>query len=429
MIARAGFDDLNVKAYGHYVTLKNRRVFDGVAGIASSLRGHNPPTYALEVARFGEARDCQAEVRQRLADLTQLPCLVPAVSGASAVENALRLGLAAQFPRKHVLAFQGGFGGKTLLALTGTAKAAYKERIAPLYPHVLYLNPFGDQIVAELDAVFRQYPIAIVQLELVQAVGGVRPIPESVVRYLAERRQQHGHLLFVDEVQTGMYRTGPLVMCESYGLVPDLLTLGKAASDMMFPFSVTLYSQAIQAKLTQNGCDLPASLRARADYDFGYRTLLNGLDWALAADLPSRVKEAGWLFSKTLKATLAGCRSVLDVRVFGLLIAIELDMQAAFPKWLRKPAPLLQILNLLLHPSFPMLIGYTQYEPNVLKLTPPLTVTDKEIEHICRSLRDVLSTPWYGLVASTCGHVARTYAPLRKAHSQRRIPSNESLTS
>jgi acetylornithine/succinyldiaminopimelate/putrescine aminotransferase len=429
MIASATFDDPNVKAYGHYVTLRNRRIFDGVAGIASSLRGHNPPTYALEVGRLGETRDCQSEVRQRLADLTGLPCLVPAVSGASAVENALRIGLAAQFPRKHVLAFQGGFGGKTLLALTGTAKAAYKEHIDPLYPHVLYLNPFDGRVLAELDAVLQRFPIAMVQLELVQAVGGVRPIPEPVVRFLAERRQQHGYLLFVDEVQTGMYRTGPLVMCQSYGFVPDLLTLGKAASDMMFPFSVTLYAEAIQQKLDQIGCDLPARLRAGADYEFGYRTLLNGLEWAETADLSSRVRDAGALFSKTLASALASCREVVDIRVFGLLIAIELDMRAAFPKWLRKPAPLLQILNLLLHPSFPMLIGYTQYEPNVLKLTPPLTVTNEEIEHICRSLRDVLCTPWYGLVASTCGHVARTYARKRKTHSRRRIPSNESFTS
>jgi acetylornithine/succinyldiaminopimelate/putrescine aminotransferase len=429
MIASAGFDDLNVKAYGHYVTLRNRRVFDGVAGIASSIRGHNPPTYPLEVERFGAGRDCQSEVRKRLADLTRLPCLVPAVSGASAVENALRMGLAAQFPRKHVLAFQGGFGGKTLLALTGTAKAAYKEHIDPLYPHVLYLNPFGHNILEELDEVFHRFPIAIVQLELVQAVGGVRPIPEPVVRYLAERRQQHGYLLFVDEVQTGMYRTGPLVMCQSYGFVPDLLTLGKAASDMMFPFSVTLYTQAIEEKLDQMACNLPASLRAGADYDVGYRTLLNGLDWAQTADLSLRVTEAGCMFSKMLGDMLLSCPSVVDIRVFGLLIAIELDMRAAFPKWLRKPAPLLQILNLLLHPSFPMLIGYTQYEPNVLKLTPPLTVTDKEIEHICRSLRDVLCMPWYGLVASTCGHVARKYARKSKIYSRRRIPSNESLTS
>jgi acetylornithine/succinyldiaminopimelate/putrescine aminotransferase len=68
-----------------------------------------------------------------LRDLTGLPHLVPAVSGASAVEHALQLGLVAQHPKNYVLAFTGGFGGKTLLALTGTAKSTYKRRIDPLY--------------------------------------------------------------------------------------------------------------------------------------------------------------------------------------------------------------------------------------------------------------------------------------------------------
>src|SRR5262249_17820037 len=149
---------------------------------------------------------------------------------------------------------------------------------------------------------------------------------------------------------------------------------------------------------------------------------------AEAAALPARVSEAGALFARTLADILASCRAVVNIRVFGLLIAIELDMRRGFPKWLRKSAPLLQILNLLLHPSFPMLIGYTQYERNVLKLTPPLTVTDKEIAHICKSIGDVLRMPWYGLLASTCGHAVRAYAKRSKNSSPRRIESNESLT-
>ena len=81
------------------------------------------------------------------------------------------------------------------------------------------------------------------QVELIQAVGGVRALPGK--RGPPSRRgprKRWGYLLLVDEVQTGMYRTGPFVLSQTFDLTPDILLLGKATSDMMFPFALTLYS-------------------------------------------------------------------------------------------------------------------------------------------------------------------------------------------
>src|SRR5262249_33195199 len=140
-------------------------------------------------------------------------------------------------------------GGKTLLALTGTANPSYKEHIDPLYPDVVYVDPFAEDAEARIEAALQQHPVAVVQLELVQGVGGVRPIPERVVRYLEARRKHWGYLLLVDEVQTGMYRTGQFTLSRAMGLTPDLLLLGKGTSDMMFPFALVLYSAGVQEKL------------------------------------------------------------------------------------------------------------------------------------------------------------------------------------
>src|SRR5262249_28348076 len=118
MIRTAGFDG-DVRAAGDSVIVDGKPIFDAVSGVACSVRGHNPPSYVAELAALPD--DCEREVADRLRELTGLPCMVPAVSGATAVENALKLALAAQFPRRHVLALKSGFGGKTLLALTGTA--------------------------------------------------------------------------------------------------------------------------------------------------------------------------------------------------------------------------------------------------------------------------------------------------------------------
>jgi acetylornithine/succinyldiaminopimelate/putrescine aminotransferase len=398
--AAVGWDRTDLRASGHYIQDGRRRVFDAVGGVACSIRGHNPSRSREEIEKLAPITEPHHQAAEHLGELTGLRNLVPAVSGASAVEHALRLGLVAQYPKTHVLAFKGGFGGKTLLALTGTANSAYKTRIDPLYQHVLYLDPFQDRVLEELETALRTRPIAIVQLELIQGVGGVRALPEGLVRYLQSRKKDGGYLLFVDEVQTGMYRTGPLLRSQALGLEPDLLTLGKGVSDMMYPFSVTLYSDQVQRLLRARACQLPELLRQRYGYEFGYKTLLNVLDHAQRADLSRRVRECGDLFEQLLRRGLSSCRAVRDIRVFGLLIAVELDTQAWPRRWFRKQAGSIYVMNLLRHEPFPVFVGLCQYEPHILKITPPLSITRAEVHSVCETLIEVLKRPAHQLLPS-----------------------------
>jgi acetylornithine/succinyldiaminopimelate/putrescine aminotransferase len=399
-ISVLGLNTFDVQAAGHYVITKGRKVFDGVGGVACSVRGHNPENFVAELAELRPSAESHVEVGERLHELTGLKYHLPAVSGASAVENALRIGLTAQYPKDYVLALKGGFGGKTLLALTGTAREAYKRHIGSLYEKVIYIDPFAENAIDALDHALQNYPIGIVQMELIQGVGGVRPIPLSVIRYLADRRVDRNYLLFVDEVQTGMYRTGPFSLCEKLGLAPDLMTIGKGASDMMFPFAATLYSSAVEARLEASGSDLAQSLRQRCEYEFGYKTLLNTLKRAEKVGLSAKVTESGNYFAKLLTERLSSCTVVRDVRVFGLLIAIELDTNNWIDRFLKGKAASLYIYNLLQHPTFPVFMGFCQYEPNVLKFTPPLSITRNEIEQVCDTIADSLSTPAYRLLPS-----------------------------
>jgi acetylornithine/succinyldiaminopimelate/putrescine aminotransferase len=407
-ITTLGFDTLDVQASGHYIVAGGRKIFDGVAGVACSIRGHNPEGYVREVEGVS-APDLHQAVCERLRELTGLGHVLPAVSGASAVENALRIGLAAQFPRKWVIAFKGGFGGKTLLALTGTAVTSYKSHLEPLYENVLYLDPFSPTAVRDLESALEKYPVAVVQVELIQAVGGVRPIPAHVLGYLQDNKDRWGYLLFVDEVQTGMYRTGPFTLSEKAGLAPDLLTLGKGTSDMMFPFSLTLYSAAVEKRLAEVQPGLAGALRERCEYDFGYRTVLSTLERAEGMHLADRVAEAGALFARLLPARLTSCKAVREVRVFGLLIAIELDT-ARWPfRWLKNRAAWSYLMAMLRHEAFPLFIGYCQYEPNVIKLTPPLSITPAEVRRVCDTLAEVLNRPPSRLLAASLGALARSF--------------------
>jgi acetylornithine/succinyldiaminopimelate/putrescine aminotransferase len=405
-IGAVGWDQADIRAAGHYISVNGRKVFDGVAGVACSIRGHNPAGYREELQKLDAISDWHEAATQRLRKLTGLGNLLPAVSGASAVENALRLGLVAQYPRPYVLALKGGFGGKTLLALTGTANDSYKTRIDPLYPHVVYIDPFRDDAIEDLEAALSQYPVGVVQVELIQAVGGVRAVPERVLTYLQEQKQRHGYLLFVDEVQTGMYRTGPFLHSQDLGIEPDLLTVGKGTADMMFPFAVTLFADAVRDRLGATGSSLPEAIRQRYDYEFGYKTLINVLDRAEEARVSERVHEHGNLFRERLTKGLASCRAVRAVRVYGLLIALELGTRNWPRRWFKKQAGAVYVMNMLRHRPFPVFMGYCQYEPHVLKCTPPLSITRYEVEqtcativHVCRRAPHQLLPPLFGALA------------------------------
>jgi acetylornithine/succinyldiaminopimelate/putrescine aminotransferase len=427
MIRAAGFDADDVRAAGDFVIVNGRPILDAVSGVACSVRGHNPASYPGEIAAMGDAAECETELAARLRDLTGLHGMVPAVSGATAVENALKLALTAQFPRRHVLALKAGFGGKTLLALTGTANPSYKDRIDPLYADVLYVDPFAADAEAQIEAILKQTPVAVVQVELIQAVGGVRRIPENVIRYLDSHRQQFGYLLLADEVQTGMCRTGPFTLSRALGLTPDLLLLGKATSDMMFPFALTLFSRGVQEKLDAAGSDLPVVLRRRNAYEFGYKTVLNVLRFAEKQNLPARVAEAGALFAKLLGDGLASCGNVREVRVHGLLIGIELDASRWPQRWFRKKLYSFYLYSMLRHRDFPVLVGFCQYEPNVLKITPALNVAPEQIRAVCATIIDVLHRPFPRLVAAAAGGLLGSLGFWRKKHEHGKSPAHDAL--
>lgn len=413
-IRAAGFDVPGVRAAGDFVHVGERRVFDLVSGVACSVRGHNPPTYAAELAALADVSDPVAEVAARLRDLTGLGNVLPAVSGAGAIENALRLALVARHPKRFVLALKSGYGGKTLLALAGTASPKYKERIDPLYPDVLYADPFAPDATARIEELLTNHPVAVVQTELVQAVGGVRPVPDAVLHFLADSRVRFGHLLLIDEVQTGMYRTGPFTRSAALGLAPDLLVLGKGTSDMMVPVSLTLFSDALRDALAAAKSDLPDALRRRYRCDVGDRTVLNVLRRAGELRLPERVAESGELFAELLRDGLADCPAVRDVRAFGLLVGVELDTRRGPRRWLKKQLYSLYLLTMLRHPRFPVLAGFCQYEPNVLKLTPSLTAAPDDLRAAAETIIQVLRRPLPRVVVGALGGLADTALRRRK---------------
>jgi acetylornithine/succinyldiaminopimelate/putrescine aminotransferase len=398
LISLAGYDQDDVTASGHYIRVGNKRIFDGVGGVACSLRGHNPPDWAKEIRELDPVESIRSEVQSRLEALTGLPHHVPAVSGAASVEHAIKLALTAHPSGSRIVAFQGGFGGKTLLALSGTAKGFYRQNIDPLYANVVYLDPFADDAASRVQQLAEEAPIALMQLELIQGVGGVREIPESLLRSIEEVRQRTGAFLFVDEIQTGMFRTGPFVRTSGNPIQPDLLTIGKGISDMMFPFALTLYSDRIDYLLKARQSTLASDLHNKYSYELGYRALLNTLRRAEHEDVSLQVARAGQRFQEELARQLKGVSLVREVRCYGLLIGIELNCRKSLMQRAGLNAAQLYLLQMMNHPGRPVLMGFCQYEPHILKFTPPLTVTEEEVVSVCRTIADTLKASTIGML-------------------------------
>jgi 4-aminobutyrate aminotransferase-like enzyme len=257
------------------------------------------------------------------------------------------------------------------------------------------------------------HAFAVVQVELIQSVGGVRAIPDAVIRHLDEGRRRRGYLLLVDEVQTGMYRTGPFVRSRALGLTPDLLLLGKGTSDMMFPFALTLYADAVAGRLAERAPTLIDAISRRFDYEQGYRTVVNLLRLGEQIDLTRQIEYAAESFRRGLAEGLASGRNVRDIRAFGLLIGVELDTRRWPRRWLGKQLAALSLLAMLRHPRFPVLAGFCQYEPNVLKITPPLDAGPDEIRAACRTIVEVLNAPLPKILAAGLGGLLKP-SPIRK---------------
>ena len=198
---------------------------------------------------------------------------------------------------------------------------------------------------------------------------------------------------------------------------PDLLTLGKAASDMMFPFSLTLCSAEVAHRgASRNALASPTEQRHRT-FEVGYRTLLAALDQDDAELREATVRRQGALFAERLAAELAGVASVREVRSHGLLIGIELTNARGPRRPLTALAPQLYLLQMLADRQFPLVMGYCQYDPHVLKFTPPLTVTDDEVVAASAAVGRALRRPVARLAVQTLARALRAsrWSLLRRA--------------
>ena len=282
-------------------------------------------------------------------------------SGAEANEAALKVARKAT-GRSRIVALEGGFHGRTYGALSATGQPGKWEGFGPLVPGFSFARP--NDVESLEAAVAPGGELAAILLEPVLGEGGVLPLEEGFVRAAAEIAREVGALLCVDEVQAGLGRTGTFFAYEQLGIEPDLVTLAKGLGNGL-PIGALLVREGIADAIGPG--DHGSTFGGNPVASAAACAVVEAIDDALLANVAARGAE--------LSAGLEKLPGVREVRGRGLLLAGLLDRDAS-PVVDECRARGLLVLTA---------------GPDVLRLLPPLVVSEAEVAEALVVLREVLA--------------------------------------
>ncbi|HLZ72484.1 MAG TPA: acetylornithine transaminase [Dehalococcoidia bacterium] len=358
--------------------VEGRRYLDFVAGIATNSLGHRHPTVVEAIKAQADTlihisnvfySEPQVQLAELLVRHSALDRAWFCNSGAEANEAAIKL--ARKWGGMHkqgaseIISTENGFHGRTLAAITASGTERYKQPFAPL-PGGFVVVPFND--IEAMRAAVTPHTCAIL-LEPIQGEGGVN-LPSA--GYLAAVRQlcdeQH-ILLILDEVQTGVGRTGTLWGYQQYGAEPDIMTLAKGLAGGV-PIGAILAKEPVAACFVpgDHGSTFGGNPLATAT---GYSVL----KFVIENDLPAEVARKGERLMRGLHGFEDRHGSIAEVRGKGLLCAVQFSRDIA-DQVMKQCVERGLLVNML--------------RANLVRFSPPLTVTDAEIDEALASFEAAL---------------------------------------
>jgi ornithine--oxo-acid transaminase len=374
-------------------TSDGRCILDFLSGYCVHNTGHNHPAIVQslrdELDRRGPAMlqshvpELAGQLAKRLCALTGLDKAFFASSGSEGVEAAIK------FARKHtgrtgMLYANGAFHGLTCGALSLMDDGFWRDKFGPMLPQTEGV-PFGD-----LDALRKQLATgryAALFLEPVQSEAGIQ-IPES--GYLPEAAalcRKHGTLLVLDEVQTGMFRTGQFLASQHYAVEADMVILAKALSGGLVPVSAVLMRGEIYESVYDSLKRSILHTSTFGENSLAMRAGLATLDVLESERLGERAAELGEYLREQLRQRLLRYGMVKDIRGLGMLSGIEfqkpaeLKLRVPFEAFRRVHAGMFgQVLVMRLFRDWNILTQICGNNFMVLKVAPPLVVSRDEID-------------------------------------------------
>jgi acetylornithine/N-succinyldiaminopimelate aminotransferase len=364
-----------IKGKGSYVwDDQGTQYLDFTSGIATCNLGHVPDVVkeALE-EQLQNLWHCSnlyniPNQQQLAALLTANSCADQVFfcnSGAEANEAAIKL--ARRYANKvkgneapEIVTFQQSFHGRTLATLSATGQEKIQQGFAPLVSGFSYL-PFNDEEALEL--LYTIEPAAVL-LELVQGEGGVIPAKQEWVSKLAKICQDREILLMVDEIQTGIGRTGTLFAYEQYGIEPDVISIAKGLGSG-FPIGAIIAKEE-----AAKGFDPGSHGSTFGGNPLATAAGLATIQHMVATNILNQSNEISSYLDKKLQGLKEKYSFIKDIRGLGLLKGIVVETSA------------LEIVQKAIANQLLILTA----GPNVVRILPPLTVTKEEIHEFIKAL-------------------------------------------
>ena len=388
--------------------VEGQRYIDFASGIAVCSTGHTNPKVTAAVQHqlqqfshtcFGITPYSSAvELAEKLNELapgTTLKKTMFVTTGAEAVENCVKIARA-YTGRRGVIAFNGGFHGRTMMAMGLTGKVTpYKNMFGPL-PGDIYHVPFPieylgitlEQSLGALNTLFQvniaASDVAAIIVEPVQGEGGFYPASNEFLQALRKLCDEHGIVLIADEIQSGFARTGKFFCCEYAGVEPDLMAVAKAVAGG-FPLA------AVVGKAEIMDAPLPGGLGGTfAGSPIACAAALAVIDVIAEENLVERANEIGALFALRLSQLQQQYPDVIgDIRAQrGAMIAMELVKN-------RDPfQPDPDLTKALVEKSWQdgLILLSCGVRGNVIRFLPALTISDNLIDEGMDTVSRCLNT-------------------------------------
>jgi ornithine--oxo-acid transaminase len=364
--------------------VEGRKYLDCLAAYSALNQGHchprivqamveQAPRLALTSRAF--RNDQLPLLAQELCELTGYEMMLPMNSGTEAVETAIKTVRKWGYEvkgvpddRAEIIACTGNFHGRTITIVSFSSEEQYRDGFGPFMPG-FKLIPYGD--TGALERAITPHTVAFF-VEPIQGEGGVVIPPEGYIRRVREICTHHNVLMVADEIQTGLGRTGKLLACEHEGVRPDVVTLGKALSGGMYPVSAVLSSREVLGVFrpgdhgsTFGGNPLACVVAREA------------LKVIVDEHLCERSAELGEYLMARLREIQS--RHVALVRGKGLFVGIVLKPQA---RGARRFCEALKERGVLAKDT----------HGNVIRLAPPLVITQEELDWALERINKVLTT-------------------------------------
>ena len=386
-------------------TTGGRRILDFLSGYCVHNTGHNHPAIVAalheELGRSGPGM-LQSHVPELAAQLAERLCAKAGgrlkrvffcSSGSEGVEAAIKFSRA-HTKRAGLLYAEHAFHGLTCGALSLMSDPFWRDGFGPLLPDTKAV-PFGDLQSLERQLATRQFAAFIV--EPIQSEGGIRiPAPDYLVAAQALCRR-YGTLFVLDEVQTGVCRTGDFLAAHRFGVEPDLVVLAKALSGGLVPIGALLTSEAVSDSVFSSLQRALVHATTFGENALAMRAGLATLDVLDHESLGDRAERMGDLLRTRLIDALAPYEMVKAVRGAGMLSGIEfgapksLRLRVAYESFRRiHQAMFGQVLVMRLFRDKGILTQICGNDFTVLKVAPPLVISEDQIEEFVVAVRQVV---------------------------------------